>query len=63
MPIEPPASRWDLSVDMLPDEPWRGRLQRGEMQPGELQQAMRLYNNVIMETTVVMKAVKPASAA
>ena len=20
MPIEPPASRWDLSVDMLPDE-------------------------------------------
>lgn len=52
-----------VSVDMLPDEPWRGRLQRGEMQPGELQQAMRLYNNVIMETTVVMKAVKPASAA
>jgi len=49
-------------VDVVPDEPWRGRLQRGEMQPQELQQAMRMYSNVIMETTIVLRAVKPAGA-
>ena len=45
-----------VSFDVLPDEPWRGRLQRGEMQPRELQEAMRMYANVIMETTIVMRA-------
>jgi hypothetical protein len=43
---------------VLPDEPWRGRLQRGEIQPAALQEAMRMYANVIMETTIVMRAVK-----
>ncbi|NQV60281.1 MAG: hypothetical protein HQ502_11475 [Alphaproteobacteria bacterium] len=47
-----------VSFDVLPDEPWRGRLQRGEMQPAALQEAMRMYANVIMETTIVMRAVK-----
>ena len=47
-----------VSFDVLPDEPWRGRLQRGEMQGSELQEAMRMYANVIMETTIVMRAVK-----
>ena len=47
-----------VSFDVLPDEPWRGRLQRGEIQPAALQEAMRMYANVIMETTIVMRAVK-----
>ena len=47
-----------VSFDVLPDEPWRGRLQRGEIQPAQLQEAMRMYANVIMETTIVMRAVK-----
>ena len=47
-----------VSFDVLPDEPWRGRLQRGEMQGADLQEAMRMYANVIMETTIVMRAVK-----
>lgn len=49
-----------VSVDVVPDEPWRGQLQRGEIKMAELHQAMRLYNNVIMESTIVLKAVKPA---
>jgi hypothetical protein len=49
-----------VSFDVLPDEPWRGRVQRGEMQAAELQEAMHLYNNVIMETTIVIRAVKEA---
>jgi SAM-dependent methyltransferase len=44
--------------DVLPDEPWRSRLQKGEIKPQDLQQAMRLYNNVIMETTIVLRARK-----
>jgi hypothetical protein len=47
-----------VSFDVLPDEPWRGRLQRGEMQPAALQEAMAMYANVIMETTIVMRALK-----
>ncbi len=47
-----------VSFDVVPDEPWRGRLQRGEIQPAALQEAMRMYANVIMETTIVMRAVK-----
>jgi len=52
-----------VSYDVIPDEPWRGRMQRGEMTPQELQQAMRMYANVIMETTIVLQPVKPAGAA
>ena len=48
------------SVQMAPDEPWAGRLQRGEIKRPDLQQAMRQFNNVIAETTTVLRAVKPA---
>jgi len=48
------------SVNFAPDEPWAGRLQRGEIAAAELQQAMRQLNNVIAETTIVLAAVKPA---
>ncbi len=47
-----------VSFDVYPDEPWRSRLQRGEITPAQLQEAMRMYANVIMETTIVMRAVK-----
>lgn len=50
-----------VSVDMTPDEPWRGRLQRGEIKTADLAAAMRQYNNVILETSVVLRAVKPGS--
>lgn len=46
------------SVNMTPDEPWRGRFQRGEITAADLAQAARMYNNVITEFTVVLKAVK-----
>ena len=50
------------SVNFAPDEPWAGRLQRGEITRAELHQAMHQFNNVIAETTVVLRAVKPAGA-
>ena len=43
---------------VLPDEPWRGRLQRGKIQPAALQEAIRMHANVIMWITIVMRAVK-----
>ncbi len=46
------------SVDMRPDGVWRERLQRQEITPRDLAQAMRQFNNVIVETTVVLRAVK-----
>lgn len=52
-----------VKVDVVPDEPWRGRLQRGEISMQDLQQAMRMHANVIMETTIVLRAVKPAGSA
>ena len=48
------------SVRMTPDEPWRGRFERGEIGSRELAEAARSYNNVIAETTIVLRAVKPA---
>ena len=51
-----------VSFDVLPDEPWRSRLQKGKINSAELQEAMRLYNNVIMETTIVMRAVKDGAS-
>jgi len=52
-----------VSYDVVPDEPWRGQLRRGEITPQDLQQAMRMYANVIMETTIVLRAVKGGAAA
>lgn len=48
------------TVQYAPAEPWAGRLQRGEIKPQDLQQAMRQFNNVVAETTIVLRAVKPA---
>lgn len=47
-----------VSVNMNPDEPWRGRLARGEISVDELQEAARQYNNVVSEVTIVLRAVK-----
>ncbi len=47
------------SVHFNPDEPWRGRFRRGEITAADLNEAMRLYNNVISEITMVLRAVKP----
>lgn len=48
------------SVSYNPGEPWRSRYQRGEINDAGLGEAMRMYNNVISEVTVVLRAVKPA---
>lgn len=47
-----------VSFDVVPDEPWRGRLKRGEIKSAQLQQAMHMYANVIMETAIVMRTIK-----
>lgn len=44
----------------LLDEPWRGRVTSGELARDALTHAMRSYNNVIKETTLVLRVIKPA---
>ncbi len=51
-----------VSFDVVPDEPWRGRIKRGEIKSDQLQEAMRMYANVIMETTIVMRTIKTDSS-
>lgn len=46
------------NVAMTPDEPWRSRFQRGQIGQAELAQAARSQNNVILESTIVLRAVK-----
>jgi len=46
------------SVNMVPDRIWRDRLKRGEIDQRDLAQAERMYNNVIVETTIVLRAIK-----
>jgi hypothetical protein len=41
------------------DEPWAGRFKRREISDADLNFAVRHYNNVITEFTVVLKAIKP----
>lgn len=41
------------------DEPWRGRFERGEISEAALNDAVRNYNNVIVETAIELRAVKP----
>lgn len=48
-------------VDMTPDEPWRTQLRQGKITADDLSRAMRRFNNVILETTVILRAVKPLS--
>jgi ubiquinone/menaquinone biosynthesis C-methylase UbiE len=50
------------SVTYQLDEPWNGRLKRGEISSQELDQVSRQYNNVIAQTTTVLRAVKPAGS-
>ena len=51
------------SLNIALDEPWHGKLQRGEISQADMQHAVRSYNNVASSITVVMKAVKPAGKA
>jgi len=47
-------------VNMALDEPWHGKLQRGEMSEADMKSVVRGQNNVVSVITVVMKAIKPA---
>jgi predicted SAM-dependent methyltransferase len=42
------------------DDVWLGKAQRGEITEADLQFAKATYSNVITQTTIVMKAIKPA---
>jgi hypothetical protein len=48
------------SVNMALDEPWLGKLQRGELSEADIRQAVRSHNNVVSALTIVVKAIKPA---
>ena len=47
-----------VSVSLAPEEPWRGRFERGEIDGPALADAARRFNNVVRETTVVLRSVK-----
>jgi hypothetical protein len=49
-----------LTLNIALDEPWLGKMQRGEISQADLQHAVRSYNNVASSITVVMSAIKPA---
>lgn len=51
-----------VSVRYNADEPWRSQLQSGRLSQDGLMEAERLYNNVIAEITIQLKAVKPAGS-
>ncbi|HEY4922650.1 MAG TPA: hypothetical protein VII40_21300 [Xanthobacteraceae bacterium] len=40
------------------DELWLGRAQRGQVSKAEIDQAARQFNNVVMQTTIELKAIK-----
>ncbi|MEQ8345729.1 MAG: hypothetical protein RIB84_11835 [Sneathiellaceae bacterium] len=46
------------SVNIVPDRLWRERIARGEASQRDVMEAARIYNNVIAETTIVLRAVK-----
>jgi SAM-dependent methyltransferase len=50
-----------VSVDMTPDEPWRGRLKQRQLSSQDLAQAMRQFNNVILEVDIRLRVVKAAT--
>lgn len=52
-----------VSANFVPDQPWRGRLERGEMNNEQFAEAARSLNNTVMETQIVLKAVKPVTSA
>jgi hypothetical protein len=42
------------------DEPWLGRLARKELSENEVRQAIQNFNNVVRQTELTIRAVKPA---
>ena len=46
------------NVNMVPGAGWRERLMRQEINMDDLMQAERMYNNVILETHIALRAVK-----
>jgi hypothetical protein len=48
------------SVQRMLAEPWSGRFRRGEISNEELEHAALLHNNVIVQTEIVLRAIKPA---
>jgi len=42
------------------DDVWLGKAQRGEVTPADLQYAKATYSNVVTQTTIILKAIKPA---
>jgi len=51
-----------VSATFVPDQPWRGRLERGEMDNQQFSEAAKNLNNVVLETQVVLKVIKPATS-
>jgi hypothetical protein len=47
------------SVKPTLDEPWFGRLKRKEISDADINFALRHYNNVVIEFSIVVKAIKP----
>ena len=41
------------------DDVWLGKAQRGEVTPADLQYAKATYSNVVTQTTIILKAIKP----
>ena len=48
------------SITVKLDEPWKGRHNSGELSYADLNYAMRTYNNVVTQTEIVIRAIKPA---
>jgi hypothetical protein len=51
------------SATFVPDQPWRRRLEKGEMNNQQFAEAAQNLNNVVVETHVVLKVIKPATSA
>jgi hypothetical protein len=50
-----------VSISAQLDEPWHSQVGSGKMSQAELELAIRSYNNVIAESTIVLRAVKAAA--
>lgn len=48
-----------VSVDFAPDEPWREELAKRRISMQQFAEAIRRFNNVVRETTVILRVVKP----
>ena len=51
-----------VKANFVPDQPWRTRLEKGEMNNQQFAEAAQNLNNVVAETHVTLKAVKPATS-